>query len=445
MMKRPSPVNKESLFNVDELFFSTTDSHGNIGYGNEVFMRVSGYPSETMLGAPHNIIRHPDMPRTVFKIFWRTLKSNHPIAAFVKNLASDGAYYWVFAFAFPVSNGYLSIRFKPTSGLLSTVQQLYSEVLKKEKQTSMEEAEVYLLDELRKLGFSSYEEFMIKAAVEELNSYEKLTSGMGGSEKDRDRIIQKITDIREVTSKSLSGSFSKIGHFEYCAKSLSDKVSILETEFKKLKFLSINMDAMATRFGDSAATLAVISQEFSKVASQIETQMANFATFAERLTHVIKTCSLNIAALKTQMNMVDFFVKEAIAHNAFEGMLQNKDMFTSLFTLSTSELLKEVKHLNSELNLIAVQILEIKKFINGLEIIKQTGAIESSRNNDLAAAFKVFLVEMNTFIGILRNSIVELNNQRELISLNAREVEESTVVIKDNINQLFKLALMKAA
>ena len=160
---------------------------------------------------------------------------------------------------------------------------------------------------------------------------------------------------------------------------------------------------------------------------------------------MIRTCSLNLAALKTQMNMVNFFVKESITRNAFDSMLKNRDAFTNLFSLYTNDLFKEVLHLKKELAIIEGQIVEVKKFINGLEIIKQTGAIESARNNDLAAAFVVYLDEMNVFISLLRNSIIELNAQRELIHLKAKEVEESTSDIKDNINQLFKLALMKAA
>lgn len=444
-MKKPTPVNKESLFRIDELFFSTTDSHGNIVYGNDVFMRVSGYPIETMIGAPHNIIRHPDMPRTVFKIFWRMLKSNNPIGAYVKNMSADGSYYWVFAFAFPVNGGYLSIRFKPSSKFFPIVQNLYKEILQKEKQSDMDEVEKVLLVELKKIGFQNYEDFMIKAAVEELKSFEENTSASEEDLASNDKVVKKITHVTAITASALNGSFSKIDELQASSLLLSEKITMLATEFKKLKFLSINMDAMATHFGDSAATLAVISLEFSKIAHQIEEQMESFAKFAGKLLGVIKTCSLNLAALKTQMNMVDFFVKESIAKNAFDEMLKNKDIFTGLFSLSTTDLFKEVIQLKRELSTISGQILEVKKFISGLEIIKQTGAIESARNDELKAAFVVYLTEMTSFITLLREAIVELTSQSEKISLNALEVEESTSSIKDNINQLFKLALLKAA
>ena len=91
-MKKVAPINKEAPFNYDEFFFSTTDKRGVIEYGNEVFIKISGYKREDLMGKPHSIIRHPDMPRCVFKIFWDTIKTGAPIAAYVKNMAADGSY-----------------------------------------------------------------------------------------------------------------------------------------------------------------------------------------------------------------------------------------------------------------------------------------------------------------------------------------------------------------
>jgi aerotaxis receptor len=301
-----------------------------------------------------------------------------------------------------------------------------------------------LLSELNKLGFESYDDFMIHAAIEELKSQEESVSESGEEDDSNLNLtVKKISHIRFLTATSLNGSFSRIGQLQTSSSLLSDKITMLSSEFKKLKFLSVNMDAMATKFGENAATLAVISLEFSKIASQIEVQMNSFAEFAEKLLDVIKTCSLNLAALKTQMNMVNFFVKESIAKNGFDEMVKNQDMFTGLFSLSTVDLLKELSQVKKELNTISGQILEVKKFINGLEIIKQTGAIESSRHDQLKAAFVVYLDEMNSFIKLLRDSTVELNSQKDKILANAIEVESSTSEIKDNINQLFKLALVQ--
>lgn len=100
--------------------FSTTDAKGIILSGNDVFVRVSGFSADELYGQPHNIIRHPDMPRAAFALLWANLKKEQPFAAYVKNMAKDGSYYWVFMVAVPTGdNQFLSIRFKPSSPLLA--------------------------------------------------------------------------------------------------------------------------------------------------------------------------------------------------------------------------------------------------------------------------------------------------------------------------------------
>jgi len=76
---------------VDQLFFSTTDARGVIRHSNNVFIELSRYRRDELSGAPHNIIRHPEMPGGAFKAMWDTLKAGSPFAAYVRNLAADGS------------------------------------------------------------------------------------------------------------------------------------------------------------------------------------------------------------------------------------------------------------------------------------------------------------------------------------------------------------------
>ena len=442
-MKRPTPINKESPFTHEEFFFSTTDNRGVIEYGNEVFVRISGYQRHELMGKPHNVIRHPDMPKCVFKVFWDTLKAGSPIAAYVKNLALDGSYYWVFAFAFPVTGGgYLSIRFKPSSPVFKIVQELYSDLLREETATSMERAESLLLEKLKALGFEDYKQFMIHAAVTELNSLEQYLRNKD-TIKSSDRLVSSISDVKSGTVSSINKSFTKIDAFETSSKTFTRTIGQLEAEFKKLKFLSVNMSILANKFGSDAASLSVISEHFSGLANQIETQIGTFSKFTANLIKVIECCSLNLVALKTQMNMVDFFVKEAIAKNAFDEMISNREIFSSLFTLSSENLLKEIIKLTSESVIIEGQISEIQKFINGLEIIKQTGAIESARKDNVKAAFGVYLQEMSAFTTLLRSSIESLSKARSTLYYSSNEIQDSTRGIKDNVEELFKLVMQR--
>jgi aerotaxis receptor len=81
----------------DELIISRTDLDGNITYANETFAQISGYTPDELIGKPHNIVRHPDMPKAAFKDLWEVIKSGRKWRGFVKNMRKDSGYYWVYA------------------------------------------------------------------------------------------------------------------------------------------------------------------------------------------------------------------------------------------------------------------------------------------------------------------------------------------------------------
>ena len=92
---RPSPINEEILIADEAVLISVTNPKGVITEVNKVFKQTAGYSEEELIGAPHNLIRHPDVPRVMFKIVWEHIKERENVMALVKNLAKDGRYYWI--------------------------------------------------------------------------------------------------------------------------------------------------------------------------------------------------------------------------------------------------------------------------------------------------------------------------------------------------------------
>ena len=101
MARSIEPTGVERHFGRDEIIVSKTDPRGRITYANQVFLRVAGYGEREVLGEPHSIVRHPDMPRCVFKLLWDTIEGGREIFAYVKNMAKSGDHYWVFAHVTP--------------------------------------------------------------------------------------------------------------------------------------------------------------------------------------------------------------------------------------------------------------------------------------------------------------------------------------------------------
>jgi aerotaxis receptor len=124
--------NKEIILEKDSFLVSETDSKGIIRFANDYFCKVAGYSLDEMIGRPHNIVRHPDMPKKAFKSLWDTVQKGDNWTGFVKNTTKSGGYYWVFATVYPFessdgSKGYLSCRRKPSTKEIEMVEKLYEQ------------------------------------------------------------------------------------------------------------------------------------------------------------------------------------------------------------------------------------------------------------------------------------------------------------------------------
>ncbi|GAA3339972.1 PAS domain-containing protein [Amorphoplanes nipponensis] len=123
----------------DELIVTKTDPRGVLTYTNDVFLRMSALREDEALGRPHNIIRHPDMPRAVFKLLWETLEQRQEVFAYVVNLATDGAHYWVLAHVTPSLDshgrlvGYHSNRRRPDPAPVAAIAAIYAELRAEER------------------------------------------------------------------------------------------------------------------------------------------------------------------------------------------------------------------------------------------------------------------------------------------------------------------------
>ena len=141
MPTTPAPSDREVFFPDNEIIVSKTDLKGRITYANRTFCRVAGYTEAELLGQPHSIIRHPDMPRAVFKLLWDTINSRKEIFAYVKNLAKSGDFDWVSPSVTPSYDknnnivGFHSSRRVPYPKVVAnTIVPLYAAVLNEERQ-----------------------------------------------------------------------------------------------------------------------------------------------------------------------------------------------------------------------------------------------------------------------------------------------------------------------
>ncbi len=165
-MQHPEPISHEIQLNPKRYIVSKTDPRGIIEYGNDYFVEISGYSEAELVGQPHSIIRHPDMPKIVFKMMWDRINKAQNIMAVVKNLAKDGSYYWVVT-EFepkidPITNEIIShtaFRKAAPKSAVEQIEPIYAKLLQIEEHGGMEASEKYLRGFLEEKNIT-YDEFI---------------------------------------------------------------------------------------------------------------------------------------------------------------------------------------------------------------------------------------------------------------------------------------------
>ena len=158
-IERPTPVDREVQWDKSKVLISETDAAGTITNVNDVFCSVAHYSAEELIGQPHNLIRHPDMPKLVFKLLWDNLKVGNNFIGVIKNLAKSGEYYWVitdFDIIRDPSGQIINYMGRRTSVPEQTIEKhiapLYQKILQVEQAGGIEAGEQYFQQFLKDQG-----------------------------------------------------------------------------------------------------------------------------------------------------------------------------------------------------------------------------------------------------------------------------------------------------
>ena len=157
-MKQHVTDGTESVVQPDDFLVSKTDIKGRITYANPSFIKITGYTEQELLGQPHNIVRHPDMPKIIFKLLWEEVSNKKEIFAYVKNMSKNGGFYWVFANITASLNnqdnvvGFYSIRRKPNTKALAIITPFYDKLLSLESRGGIDSSRTYFEEFLKDKG-----------------------------------------------------------------------------------------------------------------------------------------------------------------------------------------------------------------------------------------------------------------------------------------------------
>ncbi|MEZ5220565.1 MAG: PAS domain-containing protein [Ilumatobacteraceae bacterium] len=310
----------EATFDLGELFFSTTDRKGFILSANSVFTRVSGYSKDEWLGAPHKLVRHPDMPRVVFALLWDRLERGLPVAAYVKNRTKSGGYYWVMALAFPIGDELFSLRLKPSSALLPVVETLYRDLLAEEQAIEMSDRRSSAIDASRAslqraltgLGFADYEAFMARALPAEVASrFASLGAGAGRLHlRPRDSALCGSHGACQGGLTSLVRMSSGLEGLETLAASYREAAIGLAELADEVSMFAVNAGLTAARTGRRSQVLGEIARLMREAAHDITVEVDRLVGLLDAGTRHIRSLSFDVGRSSLALEVVGQFLTE---------------------------------------------------------------------------------------------------------------------------------------
>jgi aerotaxis receptor len=388
----------EIAFSFEELFFSRTNEKGHILSGNSVFQRISLYPWDELLKKPHNLIRHPDMPRAVFWLLWDTIKRGEPIGAYVKNRAKDGRYYWVFAIVTPIDGGYLSVRLKPSSPLFSAVEQEYASLLAVEANQRMKPAESgkLLLARLAELGFKDYSAFMAAALAQEITA--------------RDKQLRRSPDR----------SIAYFGELSNAAKTLLGQAGLIFDVYAENAYVPMNLRVQAAQLGDAGATIGVISDNYSVISEEIKSRLDEFITGAEQVAKAVDHGLFLICTAKIQAEVLAFFHTEP----RVEGISREQEVALleqqrRTYEQSATEGLYSIE---TQAGRFHQSCIEMKRLAAGLEVTRIMGKVESSRLSGAKEGLNDLIDNLESFQSSISESLKSIDHMNSRILSNVQQL-----------------------
>lgn len=322
-------IDEPREFAVEELFFSTTDPKGRIQRANVVFQRIAGYSWDELRNKPHNIVRHPDMPRIVFQLLWDYIQAGRPIVAFVKNLAHDRRYYWVVALVVPISTGFLSVRFKPTSPLLANIKQLYAalraveasiEEGSNDRKAAIAASREALGAKLQTLGFSSYDDFMQHALKTEMQSREAklraFASRAAGQEAEgrfaASDSFSAAVEMCDRLVELLNVLFADLEAYVHITDSVRAQSGNVTDVSESLRVSALNGVIAVDKLGVRAAGLRPVLDWLRLLSGEITQEGVHLATSLDELVRGVDRVVFGLSAAKLQTEMTAQFAHELL-------------------------------------------------------------------------------------------------------------------------------------
>ncbi|MGY6412196.1 MAG: PAS domain-containing protein [Alkalilacustris sp.] len=398
-MTIPRPTDPNELpLSIEELFVSRTDGRGVIQSGNAVFRRMSGYDWDRLLGAPHKLIRNPDMPSGAFELFWAELKAGRKVGAYVKNRAADGRFYWVFAVAMPAPGGYVSVRIKPTTELLDRIRPVYADLRRRESEDGLspEASRDAFLLALHGLGYPTYASFMAAALEGEYSA--------------RMRSLGRTLPARVRRGQALAQAIAKA----------SENALTITRLFEEIRGVPTNIRILAAQLERGGGPIGVISTNHTTLSEEMMTGVTEFRAATERTGRAIEEGVFRACASALIDDVTGIYQREDGLPEAIDIAAESV-LLGDLARQCEAESDLAMASIATQAEVFAKLAMGVKRHVAGLDVTRIMCKIENARLGDRATGLSEIIDRLEEVQARIALQLAEIERASRTILTSARQ------------------------
>jgi aerotaxis receptor len=376
----------------EELFVSRTDPRGIILAGNAIFRRMAGYDWGRLVGAPHKLIRHPETPSGLFRLFWERLQDGRKVGAYVKNRCADGRHYWVFAVVIPTPDGHVSVRLKPTGPMLGRLTPLYESLRRRERTEGLDPAASRdaLLDGLREMGFANYDDFMTAAVETEFTA--------------REALMKRATNRAVAQGRTLATAIARA----------RDNAARIGQMFEEIRGVPTNIRILAAQLEQGGGPIGVISTNHTTLSEEMLAGVAEFRAATDRTVAAIHEALFVTCASALFAEVADTYRGATDQPAGFDAEAETVRM-RDIARRCDGEVEKALGAVAAQARVFAKLATGVKRHVAGLDVTRIMCKIENARLGDKTSG--------------LSEIIDNLEEVQARISVELAEIERASLAI----------------